>query len=393
MRSRILIVFAVIALAVAWTSTSLAQGRRLQVVVANSAYRSIAEYVGGDKVQVHHIVEGNQDPHIVRPKPSYAVLLKKADVYVTTGMDLEMWSPALVDMSGNPNIRSGQKGFVSASSGLKIMEQPITVSRAEGDVHIYGNPHIHTSPLNGKTIAENICVGLKRNAPQHAAYFEQNLARFKADVDRRTFGAELVKLLGGKTLTSLAQSGRLIAFLEKKQYQGKPLIGRLGGWMKQALPLRGRKIVAYHKNISYFAQLFGIDIVDYLEPKPGIPPTPGHIAAVMGKMRAQNIRVMWAENYFDVGMVRKTASKVGAVAVIVALAPGGQPGMRTFFDQFDIWIRELNRAFRQVDQRRAAARTIHHRRMACPDPKRIRRQIACRPPQASLGRSVEEAGA
>jgi zinc/manganese transport system substrate-binding protein len=348
MKKNYTLLFGIFAAALCTLAAGRAEARKLKVVVTNSAYHSIAEYIGGDKVEVFHIVAGNQDPHIVRPKPSIAVLLRGADVYVTTGMDLEMWSPALVDMSGNPNIRSGQKGFVSASAGLKIVETPITVSRAEGDVHIYGNPHIHTSPLNGKVIAENICVGLKRNAPEHAAYFEQNLARFKDEIDRRTFGAELVNLLGGKTLTDLAQSGRLIPFLQKKQYKGKPLIDLLGGWMKEALPLQGKKIVAYHKNISYFSRLFGFEIVDYLEPKPGIPPTPGHIAEVMEKMRKQHVRVMWAENYFDVGQVKKVAEKVDAVAVIVALGPGGQPGMKTFFDQFDIWIRELNKAFEKV---------------------------------------------
>ncbi len=331
-------------------TSPVAAAERLKVVVSNSAYHSIAEAIGGDLVEVTHIVEGNQDPHIVRPKPSLAVLLRETDVYVTTGMDLEMWSPALVDMSGNPNIRSGQKGYVSASAGIKLLETPITISRAEGDVHIYGNPHIHTSPLNGKIIAENICVGLSKNAPEHAATFAANLARFKDEIDRRTFGAELVELLGGKTLTDLAQNGRLIPFLAKKQYRGKPLSERLGGWMKAGLPLRGRKIVAYHKNISYFAQLMGFEIVDYMEPKPGIPPTPGHVASVIEKMRAQQIRVMWAENYFDVGQVRKVAEKVNAVPVIVALGPGGQPGMDDFFAMFDIWIRELNDAFARVDQ-------------------------------------------
>lgn len=337
--------FAIVFLACA---VALAKDGKLNVVVTNSAYHDIAAYIGGDKVSVSHIVEGNQDPHIVRPKPSFAVLLKEADVYVTTGMDLEMWSPALVDMSGNPNIRSGQKGYVSASAGIKVLDTPITLSRAEGDVHIYGNPHIHTSPLNGKVIAENICVGLSKNAPEHAKFFEQNLERFKSEIDRRTFGPELVKLLGGKTLTDMAQNGRLLPFLEKKKYKDKPLIELLGGWMKTAQGLRGRKIVAYHKNITYFAQLFGLEIVDYLEPKPGIPPTPGHIAGVMEKMRVQQIQVMWAENYFDVAQVRKVAEKVNAIPVIVALGPGGQPGMRSFFDMFDIWIRELNQAFAQV---------------------------------------------
>jgi len=329
--------------------------RPLKVVVTNSAYHDIAVAIGGSHVEVTHIVEGNQDPHIVRPKPSLAVLLREADLYATTGMDLEMWSPTLVDMSGNPKIRSGQKGYVSVSAGLHILETPVTVSRAEGDVHIYGNPHIHTSPLNVKVIAQNICVGLKRNDPAHAAEYDQNLAAYVARIDSRTFGDELVRLLGGATLTSLAESGRLIPFLEKKQYQGRPLLERLGGWMKAALPLRGRKIVCYHKNITYFAELLGLEVVDYLEPKPGIPPSPGHIASVMEKMRTQQVRVLWAENYFDVGTVRKVTDKVGAVPVIVALAPGGQEGMDTIFDMFDIWIRDLNQAFAQADAGAQAA--------------------------------------
>ncbi len=339
-----------IALAVGAMAPPATAARRLRVVTTSSAYRSIAEAIGGDKIEAFHIVEGNQDPHIVRPKPSLAVRLRSADVYVATGMDLEMWSPALIDMSGNPRIRGGQKGYVAASAGLKIIETPTTLSRSEGDVHIYGNPHIHTSPLNGKTIAENICIGLKRNDPQNADLYDANLARFVDEIDRRTFGDELVRLLGGKVLTDLAVNGRLIPFLQQKRYQGQPLIARLGGWLGEALPFRGRKIVAYHKNISYFAQLFGIDIVDYMEPKPGIPPTPGHISHVVDVMRTEGVRVMWAENYFDVGRVRKVASRVGAVPVIVALAPGGQPEMVTFFDQFDIWIHELNAAFAKADK-------------------------------------------
>lgn len=350
MPRKLLILLSAMATVFLSVTAALAKDGKLRVVVSNSAYHDIAEYVGGDKVSVSHIVEGNQDPHIVRPKPSFAVLLKEADIYVTTGMDLEMWSPALVDMSGNPNIRSGQKGYVSASAGIKVLDTPITLSRAEGDVHIYGNPHIHTSPLNGKIIAENICVGLSKNAPEHAGFFERNLERFKEEIDRRMFGPELVKLLGGKTLTDMAQNGRLIPFLEKKKYKGKLLIESLGGWMQAAQPLRGKKMVAYHKNITYFTQVFGLEIVDYLEPKPGIPPTPGHISAVIEKMRSQGIRVMWAENYFDVAQVRKVAEKVNAIPVIVALGPGGQPGMRTFFDMFDTWIRELNQAFSQAQK-------------------------------------------
>jgi len=336
----------------AFAAPSLARAeKKINVVVTCSAYQSIAEYVGGDKVAVTHIVKGYQDPHIVRPKPSLAVELSTADVFVATGMDLEMWAPALVNQSNNPEIRSGQKGYVSASAGMKIIETPVTVSRAEGDVHIFGNPHIHTSPLNGKVIAENIYVGLSKVAPQHADFFAQNLKKFKNEVDERTFGKELVKMLGGKVLTNLALRGKLIPFLEKKQYKGKPLIDYLGGWMKQALPLRGKKVVSYHKNWSYFSQIFGVEVVEYMEPKPGIPPTPGHVVNVINKMKELNIKVMLVANYFDVSRVRKVSDKVGAIPVIVGLAPGGQEGMNTFFDQFDIWIEGLNKAFGEVDQK------------------------------------------
>jgi len=328
----------------------VALAQKIRVVVTSSAYHSIAEAVGGDKVAVTHIVKGYQDPHIVRPKPSLAVTLHKADLFVATGLDLEMWAPSLVDMSNNPKIRSGKKGYVSASAGLKIIEKPVTISRAEGDVHIYGNPHVHTSPLNGKVIAENICVGLKKAAPEHAAFFDQNLARFSAEVDRRTFGDKLVKMLGGKVLTRLAQRGRLISFLEKKQYKGVKLIKHLGGWMKLALPLRGRKVVSYHKNWGYFADLVELEVVDYMEPKPGIPPTPKHLASVISKMRKMKIKVLLAANYFDVGKVRKVAEKVGAIPVIIALAAKGEPGMDNFFDQFDIWIKRLVAAFVHADK-------------------------------------------
>ena len=203
--------------------------KQLNVVVTQTAFKSIAQYIGGDKVHVSAIVKGNQDPHIVRPKPSLATKLKDADLFVATGLDLELWAPPLVDMSNNPAIRSGQKGYVSASAGVKVNEKPTTVSRAEGDVHIYGNPHIHTSPLNGKIIAENICTGLCKVASENCSQFKANLTKFKNEVDLRTFGKPLVDMLGSKTLTRLAAQGKLYSFLEGKEYKGKKLIDLLGG--------------------------------------------------------------------------------------------------------------------------------------------------------------------
>jgi zinc/manganese transport system substrate-binding protein len=321
---------------------------RIRVITTISSYAPIASYIGGDKVEVSSIIKGYQDPHIVRPKPSFALELAKADLLVATGLDLEMWLPALMDASGNRKIMSGQVGYVAASTGINILERPASLDRSEGDVHVYGNPHIYTSPLNGKVIAENIAVGLRKVAPQHADYFHANLKRFKDEIDRRLFGAELLAVLGSQTLCSLAEKGRLHEFLASKSYKGKPLISMLGGWMKQALPLRGKQVVSYHKNWGYFAKLFGIEVIGYMEPKPGIPPSPGHIASLIDKMRREKVRVLLAANYFDTGKVKFAAEKAGATPVIVALACGGEPGMQTFFDQFDIWIRRLLEGMRKA---------------------------------------------
>lgn len=321
----------------------------LKVIVTSSSYKPIVEYIGGPHVEVTEIIKGYQDPHIVRPKPSLAMDLAKANLLIATGLDLEAWLPALQDMAGNPQIRSGQKGYVSASYGIAITEKPTSLDRSEGDVHVFGNPHIHTSPINGKVIAENITVGLKKVDPEHTALYDANLKRFKNEIDERLFGKELVKLLGSKTLCQLAQKGQLHSFLAKKSFQGKPLQSYLGGWFKQAESLRGKKIVTYHKNWPYFTELFGLQVVGYMEPKPGIPPSPGHVSSLIETMQREHIKVVLAANYFDVEKVRRVTEKTGAKPVVVALVVGGQENMTTFFDQFDIWIGSLVKAFAELD--------------------------------------------
>lgn len=318
-----------------------AMAKRIKVVTTSSSYKPIVEYIGEDKVEVSYIIKGYQDPHIVRPKPSLAVELSKADLLIATGLDLEAWLPSLQDMSGNKKIMSGQIGYVSVSSGLKILDKPASLDRSEGDVHVFGNPHVHTSPLSGKIIAENITIGLKKISPENGGLFERNLKRFKDEIDKRMFGSELLAMLGSKTLCHLALKGQLIAFLKKKKYKGKPLIDRLGGWMKKALPIRGKKIVAYHKNWTYFTSMFGIEVIGYMEPKPGIPPSPGYIVKLIEKMRKDKIQVLLAANYFDIEKVRRVTEMTGAKPVIVALAVDGQKDIKTFFDQFDVWISSL----------------------------------------------------
>ncbi|HIE52465.1 MAG TPA: zinc ABC transporter substrate-binding protein [Armatimonadetes bacterium] len=336
-----------------------ATAQKLRVVTSLPDYAAIVEEVGGERVGVNYIVQGNQDAHFVKPKPSYSLMLRAADLFVTTGLDLELWAPTLIDRSGNRHIREGQPGYVRAAANIPLLEKPVgRPSRAAGDIHIYGNPHIHTSPLNGKIIARNILAGLKRIDPAHAAYYERREKDFEARLDRALFGERLVKILGGDLLSRLLRQHKLFPFLKGRQYRGKPLINYLGGWLKAALPLRGQKIIGYHKNWIYFADTFGLKIVEYIEPKPGIPPTPAHVERVIRTIRQQNVKVMLIANYFERSKPRLIEQRTGIKAVFVPLSVRGEPGVNTYFDLFDLWIRRLTAAF----QREVALKEQAHAR-------------------------------
>lgn len=322
------------------------EGGKLLVVGTQSTYAAIAQYVGGDRVKVDFIVRGNQDPHFVRPRPSLAQKLTRADLFISTGLDLELWAPSLIDMSRNKEIRSGQRRYVSASQGMRMLEIPQTKSRGEGGVHIYGNPHLQTSPLNSRIIAKNIATGLSNIDSAGRATYTKNYERFCAEIDRRLYGEELVRLIGAATLNRLAERPtRLTTFLEERQYQGRPLSERLGGWLKQGSSFRGRTVVAYHKNWAYFSELFGLKIRNYVEPRPGIPPSPRHVETVVKQMRAEKINVIIAANYYDETRVRNISQKVGAKAVIMPLGVEGPPTAGAYFSLIDGIVSSIAAAF------------------------------------------------
>ncbi|HVR97331.1 MAG TPA: metal ABC transporter substrate-binding protein [Thermoanaerobaculia bacterium] len=316
----------------------------VKVVTTLPAYASIAQYVGGTRVQAQSISRGDEDAHFVKPKPSYALMLKNADLFVTTGLDLELWAPVLVDKSGNSKIRDGQPGFVNASQGVPLMEKPANPSRAAGDIHIYGNPHIFTSPLNGKIIAANIAAGLKRVDPANAAIYDRNLAQFQKQTDRLLYGDQLPQILGSQTLDNLARQGKLIPFLQSKDYKGKKLIDLLGGWLKQGRALRGQKIVTYHKNWTYFTTLFGLDVADDVEPKPGIPPSAKHVHDLIERIQNEKIKVVMAPSYFDPSQVQAIAQRTGAKALVVPLGPDSA-APDAYFKLIDSWVDQLAQAY------------------------------------------------
>jgi len=317
----------------------------VKVVTTLPDYAAIARDIGGDRVEVQAIVAGNADAHFIKPKPSYALMLRDADLFVSTGLDLELWAPVLVNKSGNRNIVDGAAGYVAASQGINLLQKPASLDRSGGDIHVYGNPHIQTSPLNAIVIARNIATGLCKVDPEGCAAYEEGLAAFTDRIERRLYGDQLPGLIDADTLNQLAASGRLVPFLEE---HGQ--LDLLEGWLGEALSLRGRKIICYHKNWIYFTTLFGLSVVDYVEPKPGIPPTARHVANLIEEIKNQDIRVLLAANYFEQRKPQLIADRTGIVPVIVPTSVNGEPGVDTYFKLFDSWVSGLLDGFALADE-------------------------------------------
>ena len=209
-------------------------------------------------------------------------------------------------MNGTPEIIGLLAATIVMLVGMKLLEKPKVVSQIEGDVHVFGNPHIMCSPLMARQAAKNITTGLIKNDPDGTDFYQANLEALQTEFDRRLFGERLLAL-GGDTLCRLAEQGKLISFLQENKLKGKPLIDDLGGWMGKMLPLRGTPVVVYHKNWSYFITLFGLEEAATIETKPGIPPSPKHVTNLVTMMKDRHIGIILAANYFD-------KQKVGTVA-------------------------------------------------------------------------------
>jgi ABC-type Zn uptake system ZnuABC Zn-binding protein ZnuA len=340
-----------LAMATAEPRTTQAQ-QRLNVVTTLPTYAAIAREVTGELAEVRAIARGDEDPHFVNPRPSFAAAVGKADLFVVTGLDLELWVPAIIDRARNPRVVEGAPGNVAAYSGITLLQIPQDVSRVGGDVHVFGNPHIHTDPINGILIARNILAGLKRVDPANAAAYEANYRDFEDRVLRRTFGDEFVELLGGETILSLARNYELWNFASSQEFQGRPLTEYMGGWIAQAAPFRDRRMACYHRNWAYFSARFQIECALYIEPKPGIPPSPGHLNNVMTMMSEEHIPVLFAANYYSHSQIERVASRTDARAVIVPEHVDGAEGVDDYFDLIDTWVTGLADSFLALDRRR-----------------------------------------
>ena len=319
----------------------------VRIVTSLTTYAAIAREVAGDRATVTAIAQGDEDPHFVQPKPSFVAILRDADLFVTTGLDLELWVPALLDRANNRKVAEGGPGYVSAYTGITLLEVPTSLNRAEGDIHADGNPHIHTDPLNAILIARNILTGLSRVAPADAAYFGERERSFEQRVLEATMGAELVRILTPATAFTLLKTDKLLDFLGTTKYQGAPLLTRLRGWLKAGEGFRGREMACYHREWAYFSHRFQVSCADYIEAKPGIPPTPRHVEDVIALIRERHIPVLFASNYFNRNQIQQVAAKTGATAVVVPENTDGAPGVTTYFDLMNAWVDGLAAGFRK----------------------------------------------
>ncbi len=283
-----------------------AAASKLNVVAATEDLASLAREVGGDRIAVEAIARGYQDPHFVEPKPSFILKLQKAELLVVVGLQLEIgWLPPLINQSRNAKVQPGGSGYLDVSSVSNIMDIPTgPVTRAMGDVHPLGNPHYWLDPDNGRRIAKAIEQKLEQLDPAGASYYAQR----GADFDRRLVEAE------------------------KR-------------WVARMAPYRGRKVITYHRSWPNFAAHFGLEVIDYVEPKPGIPPTPSHTLDVINIMRRENIKLILVEPYFDLRTPNSIAQKTGGQVVVLLPSVGGVKQVQDYFQLFDYDVELLVNAF------------------------------------------------
>jgi len=282
---------------------------KLTVMTATQDLASLAREVGGDLVNADSIAMGYQDPHFVEPKPSFLLKLQKADLLVVVGLQLEIgWLPPLITQSRNARIQVGALGYLDMSQYCQILEIPTgQVTRAMGDVHPLGNPHYWLDPENGRRIAKELAAKFSEMQPANAAAFAQRFA----DFDKR------------------------LSIAEK-------------GWEVRMAPYRGRKVVTYHRSWPNFCERFGLEVVDYVEPKPGIPPTPVHTLEVINTMKREGIKLILVEPYFDLRAPNKIAQDAGGQVAVLLPSVGGVKQVTDYFQLFDYDINLLVSLFEKM---------------------------------------------
>jgi zinc/manganese transport system substrate-binding protein len=289
--------------------TPRAASAAVNVVTSTEDLAALTREVGGDRVKVEALAKGYQDPHFVEPKPSFILKLHSADLLIVVGRELEIgWLPPLIQQSRNAKIQPGADGYLDASLNVRILEIPTgQITRAMGDVHPLGNPHYWLDPGNGRRIAQAIQQKLSAMSAGDAGYFAQRYA----DFDKR------------------------LADAEKR-------------WDAMMEPYKGLKIVTYHNSWPNFAERFHLNVVGYVEPRPGIPPSPSHTFELIQAMKRDQVKIIIVEPYFDLKTPNAIARDTGAKVVVLAPSVGGAENIHTYFDLFDYDMKTLMAAIKET---------------------------------------------
>ena len=279
---------------------------KLNVVATLADYAAIAREIGGEHVDITSMAKPTEDPHFVDARPSFVVKLRSADILIEGGAELETgWLPPLLQTARNSKLETGAVGRVQASEGIRLLDVPATLSRAAGDVHASGNPHFMVDPIIAKAVAAHIASAFSAADPANADSYAANDKKFETTID-----------------------------------------AKLQEWGKALLPFRGQHLAAYHDDWLYFAHRFGFDVDVFLEPKPGVPPSPSHLAEVIGKIKAEKIKAIIVEPYHNRKIATKVASSTGAHVVDAAQYPDGLPNTATYVELIDVLVTRLATALK-----------------------------------------------
>ncbi len=279
---------------------------KLNVVTTLPDYAALAREIGGDLVDVTAMGKPTEDPHFVDARPSFIVKLRTADVLIEGGAELEIgWLPPLLQTARNSKIEVGASGRVQASEGVHLLDVPATLTRAAGDVHASGNPHFMVDPIIAKAVAAHIATAFAAADAAHAATYQANNQKFTATID-----------------------------------------AKLQEWGRAMLPFRGQHVAAYHDDWLYFAHRFGLDVNVFLEPKPGVPPSPARLAEVIGLIKANNIKAIIVEPYHNRKIAEKVASSTGASVVDAAQYPEALPNTTTYIQLIDVLVARITTALK-----------------------------------------------
>jgi zinc/manganese transport system substrate-binding protein len=282
-------------------------GKKISVVATTPDLAALAKEIGGDAVDIKALAKPTEDPHFVDAKPSLIVTLNRADVLIDGGAELELgWLPALLESARNDKIAAGAPGRISASTGVKLLEIPTSFDRSKGDVHSLGNPHFLLDPLSVKLVVAQMADHFAQVDPKSADLYKANLKKFNDALD-----------------------------------------AKYAEWQKQLAPFKGAKLVTYHKDFVYLAERFNLNVVDNLEPKPGIAPSPAHLAKVIGEMKANNVHVILVQPFQNRKTAETVARQTDAIVLDMPQQPGADKGVITYFQLMDHIVQTLANAFQQ----------------------------------------------